>query len=172
MKNLNLTLLLLAGTCNPYTLQAQKLPNEQTVTVALPPAFKIDGLANEWDNKFEARSKNTDVNYTVANNGQSLYLVVQATDPLIIKKIIGGGITFTINTNGQKTDVAPFSLTFPLVADSFQLSIFSTINELSGETDPKLKDSLINAANKKIASLTKEIKITGFKIIADTLLSI
>ncbi|HEY0246451.1 MAG TPA: hypothetical protein VGC01_12865 [Mucilaginibacter sp.] len=172
MKNLILNLLVLAGVYSVFTLKAQKLPTEQTVTVALPSAFKIDGFANEWDNKFQARSKNTDVNYTLANNGQSLYLVVQATDPIIIKKIIGGGITFTINTSGQRADTAPFSLTFPVVEDKFQLSIFSTVNELTIESNQQLKDSLINAANKKIAPLTKTIKAKGFKTITDTLLSI
>src|ERR1700761_5417876 len=125
MKNLILNILIWTSICAPLILKAQKLPAEQTSNVPLPAGFKIDGLANEWKDKFQAHNKNTETNYTVANNNQYVYLAVQATDPLIIKKIIGGGITFTINTSGQKADRSPYSITFPVVPNSSQIFVFN-----------------------------------------------
>ncbi|MDB5118426.1 MAG: hypothetical protein JWQ79_3918 [Mucilaginibacter sp.] len=52
MKNLILSLLILTSICESSILKAQKLPTEQMGSVTLPPEFKIDGLANEWNDKF------------------------------------------------------------------------------------------------------------------------
>jgi len=157
----------------PFISNAQKLPTEQTGSVTLPPEFKIDGLANEWNDKFQAHSKNTEINYTLANNSQFLYLAVQATDPLIIKKIIGGGITFTINTSGRRADNSPFSLTFPIIANNRQIFVFTSLVDMAlYANQKKSEDSVINVVNNKITTVAKEIKVKGFKTIADTLIAV
>ncbi|HTH82175.1 MAG TPA: hypothetical protein VL490_04545 [Mucilaginibacter sp.] len=173
MKNVILNLLIWTSICAPLTLKAQKLPGEQTSSVNLPAGFKIDGLANEWNDKFLAHNKNTETNYTVANNNQYVYLAVQATDPLSIKKIIGGGITFTINTSGQKADRSPYSITFPVVPNSSQIFVFNSIVDMGLYINQKkAEDSVINIVNNKITSAAKEIKVKGFKTITDTLIAV
>lgn len=173
MKNLILSLLILTLVCYSLILKAQKLPNEQTGSVTLPSEFKIDGLANEWNDKFQAHDKNTETNYTIANNSQYLYLAVQATDPLIIKKIIGGGITFTVNTNGQREDKSPYSVTFPVIPNHSQIFVFTSFVDMGlYANQKKSEDSVINVINNKITTVAKEIKIKGFKTIADTLIAI
>lgn len=149
---------------------AQKLPNTQNKGVILPAAFKIDGLAEEWGNNFQAYNKNTNIYTTMANNDQFLYLVVQAAEPIIIKKIIGGGISFTVCAAGKRSDPNPFAVTYPLVDNSYQTSIYSTVNLLRGNAGKS--DSLVEAANSKIAKESKTIKIRGFRTIGDSIISI
>ena len=72
--------------------QAQKLPNVQKDGVRAPANIRIDGKTTEWDNKFEAYNKATDVFYTISNDDNYLYVTVQATQAAIIRKIIGGGV--------------------------------------------------------------------------------
>jgi hypothetical protein len=173
MKNLILSLLILTSICESSILKAQKLPTEQMGSVTLPPEFKIDGLANEWNDKFQAYSKNTETNYTVANNSQYLYLAVQATDPLIIKKIIGGGITFTVNTSGRRVDKFPYSVTFPIIPNYRQIFVFTSFVDMGlYANQKKSKDSVINVVNNKITTVAKEIKVKGFKTIIDTLIAV
>jgi len=93
---------------------AQKLPNIQKNSLAAPTSIKIDGKAIEWDDTFQAYNKSTDVYYSIANSADNLYLVVQATDPDIISKIISGGITFTIKNADKKNTTDAVTITYPL----------------------------------------------------------
>jgi hypothetical protein len=74
-----------------FTAKAQKLPNKQEVSLRIPADMKIDGNAKEWNNKFQAYNKLTNIFYTLSNDDKNLYLVIQATDPIIIEKMIRGG---------------------------------------------------------------------------------
>jgi hypothetical protein len=93
---------------------AQKLPTIQKNSLVAPTGIKIDGKANEWDDTFQAYNKSTDVYYSIANSADNLYLVVQATDPDIINKIISGGITFTIKNADKKNTADAVTITYPL----------------------------------------------------------
>ncbi len=112
MKKFILSILLSGFVC--LTATAQKLPNTQTTSLRAPINIKIDGKATEWDNKFQAYNHATDVYYTLANDDDKLYLVVQATDRQIINKIIGGGVILTIQKSGKKTDKNGISIIYPL----------------------------------------------------------
>jgi len=114
MKKFILSSLLLGSAC--LSTNAQKLPNVQTASLRAPANTKIDGKPTEWDNKFQAYNHATEVYYTLANDDDKLYLVVQATDRQIINKIIGGGVTFTVQKSGKKNDKGGISITYPLFA--------------------------------------------------------
>jgi len=112
MKKFILPVLLLGCVCLIAT--AQKLPNTQTASLRAPANVKIDGKTTEWDNKFQAYNHATEVYYTIANDDNKLYLVVQATDRQIINKIIGGGVALTIQKSGKKTDKDGITIIYPL----------------------------------------------------------
>jgi len=161
---------MVSGILNVLTVCAQKLPGTQEKSVALPSTVKIDGIADEWNNQFQAFNKSTDVYYTMANDKDNLYLVVQATDPVIIKKIVGGGITLTVYASGKKNEVNPLSVTFPLIASDLHSGINVSYNDLAASKTNK--DSVLNALNKKLTAAEKEIKVKGFKSINDSLMSV
>ncbi|MGY3213493.1 hypothetical protein [Mucilaginibacter sp. HD30] len=138
MRNLILMLPILTTIFISNILKAQNLPNQQTESIALQPGFKIDGLAKEWNDKFQAYNKRTETNYILANNSQYIYLAIQAVDPLIIKKIIGGGMSFTINTSGSREDLSPYIITFPVIPNDRQLSIFPSLEDMKAHSNEKV----------------------------------
>jgi len=93
---------------------AQKLPNVQQKSLRAPANVKVDGKATEWDDSFQAYNHATDVYYSLANDDNKLYLVVQAKDNAIINKIIGGGIELTIQKSGKKNDKDGVTVLYPV----------------------------------------------------------
>lgn len=165
-----ISLLIITGILNVLVSNAQKLPGTQEKSVLLPATTNIDGLATEWNNNFQAYNKSTDIYYTLANDKDNLYLAIQATDPVIMKKVIGGGVTLTLCASGDKNDTNPLYITIPAVAASLQIGINNAVNEL---TDSKTnKDSLLNALNKQIAIASKKIEVRGFKGFNDSLVAV
>lgn len=111
IKHITAPLLLLA-TC--AIVNAQKLPNVQQKSLRAPANVKVDGKATEWDDTFQAYNHATDIFYSMANDDDKLYLVVQASDKQIINKIIGGGVELTIQKSGKKNDKDGITITYPL----------------------------------------------------------
>ncbi|MFD2147970.1 hypothetical protein [Mucilaginibacter antarcticus] len=89
------------------TSAAQRLPDLQKESLRAPADIKIDGKPAEWDNKFRAFNKSTEVFYTIANDDNRLYLTIQADRRNIINKIINGGVALTIKKGGKKTVMVP-----------------------------------------------------------------
>ena len=79
LKNKRQTKLSLLIMLSLTTLAAhpQKLPNLQTTSLRAPASIKIDGKTTEWNNRFQAYNKATEVSYTIANDKDKLYLVIQ-----------------------------------------------------------------------------------------------
>ncbi len=176
---------------------AQKLPNVQTTSLRAPANLKIDGKTTEWDNKFQAYNHATEVFYTMSNDDDKLYLVVQATDRQIINKIIGGGVTFTIQKSGKKNDKGGISIIYPLFDPRDRpmvrgggdaggnVRVFATRGDGGGgdavsvfkSSDPSAPntkmegDSIMNAYNKRLDEKSKNIVVTGIPGL-DTLMSV
>jgi hypothetical protein len=179
------------------SVSAQKLPNIQQTNLRAPAEIKIDGKATEWDNKFQAYNHATDIFYSISNDDNNLYLTVQAIDPVVINKIIGGGITLTIQNSGKKTDKDGMSITYPvfdkksrpyvhssqiignsvLTVSGGDVTIMPRTSMEGGRTaapaDPKefQGDSIMNIYNKRLNSNSKYIGITGIKGL-DSLISV
>lgn len=149
---------------------AQKLPNIQTASLRAPANIKIDGKATEWGNQFQAYNKATDVFYILANDNNNLYLLLQATEEIIIKKISRGGITLTINTSNKKADKNAVSVKYPVVKFLEAPLKFSLLNKKV--RDEIYADSVKNELNKLIGIKFKEIETIGIKGITDSLISI
>src|SRR5690349_21603114 len=95
-------------------VNAQKLPSTQQASLHAPANIKIDGKPTEW-NKFQAYNHNTDIFYTLSNDDEKLYFTVQATDPDVINRIVGGGITLTVQKSTNKKDKSKMSITYPII---------------------------------------------------------
>jgi hypothetical protein len=146
-------------------VRAQKLPATQKEGLRAPVHIKIDGKATEWG-QYKAYNKSTEVFYSIANDDDNLYLVVQAVKSVIISNIIRGGITFTINHGIGKKDKNAVSVIYPVLnrVDRSAIGYF-LIKRRDKITDTvamqKHTDSVMYALNKQIGSRSKQIMVTG-----------
>lgn len=153
---------------------AQKLPNVQQASLRAPADIKIDGKATEWNDKYQAYNKATDINYTLANDDKNLYLVIKAANSMVIQgKILSGGISFTVNHTLNKKDANAITVTYPVIKhkdkewrlmdDLFNSTAFANIEGNSNRDNPP---SLTNL-NTAFTKASKYIGITGIKSVTD-----
>lgn len=152
----------------------QKLPDKQLTNVNIPTNYVVDGRSNEWNGVYKAYNHNTNIYYTIANNNNSIYLIAATKDPVVIKKIIGGGLTFTVNKDAHRNSDHNFSLTYPIISPKNQSSLVQKISEKNTINSSKVDkiDSITLAINKIIDLYCKEIKIKGSNQITDSLVSV
>jgi hypothetical protein len=153
----------LSGIC--LTTYGQNLPNVQPAGVRAPANIKIDGKPGEWD-KFEAYNKNNNIYYTVANDADYVYLVVQATDWNTIDKITYGGITFIVKSADKKSVVPPVEVTYPVIPMRPGSSMSDKLKKLGTsitETDLAILNKLV---------IMNDIHVLGLKEFPDPTLSI
>lgn len=149
---------------------AQKLPNVQTASLRAPANVKIDGKATEWNNQLQAYNKATNVFYTIANDDNKLYLTIQATDESIIKKIIMGGLTLSVNKTNKRDIKNAAAVTFPVYDINYPPSYFNfNKSKIAGDSNV---DSLMIMYNKTLSSKYKLIGVSGIENITDSLLSV
>lgn len=155
------------------SLQAQKLPSVQEASIYAPAVVKADARLTEWGN-LQAFNKANGLSYTVANDDKNLYLVVKTDDPNIANKISAGGIDLTINTMGKKSPKDAYVISFPMVDPTKLRDQMSSMSGMmrGGPNGPQQPDSAAIAKMRKQAvSNFKEIKLIGFKDIADSVIS-
>jgi len=161
---------------------AQKLPDVQENNQTAPAQIRIDGKNLEWNDTFLALNKRTQLSYTISNDKNNLYLAIKTADAATINKIIAGGISFAINTEGKKKDKGAAILTYPLIKQSsargqgrsagFGRGQGGNRNSTGNQLTAAQRDSMAVAANQAKLSSVKEIKTEGFKLIIDSLISI
>jgi hypothetical protein len=157
--------LLLPALVLSTTTKAQKLPKVQTAAVASPANIKVDGKATEWDDKFQAFNRTTEVYYT---------LTVQATERNIIRKIVNNGITITITPTDKSAK--KLAVTFPHYGPkdwpvSFQLrDPFIPVKDTVKNN--LLADSVMNAYNATMSDRFKVIGVIGVASAEDSTLSV
>jgi hypothetical protein len=154
-----------------YPANAQKLSNVQEGSVSAPADIKVEGKLKEWPNQLQAYNKTTQLYYTLANDGQNLYLAVQSTDQTNSRKIIAGGISLTINTEGKKKDKGAFLVTFPVESQSAMRGQFRRRGGAGGQQGG-LDSAAIVAMRKQVVASAKEITVSGFTAITDSVISI
>ena len=173
---------------NITVLRAQKLSDVQEVSVWAT-AIKVDGKLNEWENNFKASNKSTNLTYTMANDTKNLYLAIQSKEVTNNSKIMLGGISLTINPAGKKSDKEAFKVTYPVINRQRRPGGGGAVGGGGGTTvvrtqggpagfgrfqdmTPAQRDSLQRAVARTQLANAKEIKVSGFKEITDTLISI
>jgi len=175
------------GTLSILTLsllsaKAQKLNDIQEGSVWAP-TVKVDGKLNEWGNNLKANNKSTNLTYTIANDAKNLYLAIQSKDITNNNKIMIGGITLTINSDGKKSDKEGYKLTYPIRqrrSGGGQGGAPSTVRMQGGNINvgqiqnmtQAQRDSMQRAVAKSQLANAKEIKVFGFKTVTDSLISI
>ncbi len=184
MKKLILSFLAMANFVAAY---AQKLPNVQQVSLRAPANVKIDGKATEWKNNFLANNLKTGIKYTMANDDEKLYLVVQTTDDNVLNRIVNGGIKLVIKKNDSRNEENAALIKFPFLqkgqktrVDFSNIRVISTAAATTSVRPPKpsskaeaeaIADSLMNLNNKRIAANSKFIYTSGLADV-ETILSI
>jgi len=162
--------ILFIGLC--VSAQAQKLDAIQEGSAAAPEKVKIDGKLDEWGADFKAYNKTTKLFYTLSNDAKYLYFVVRSTDVQNSVKVMGGGVTLTINTADKKKEENAYSVRFPIV----NRNSLRGIRRPRGASATTVMDSASMAeaamARKQAIAAIKEISVLGFKDITDTLISI
>lgn len=152
---------------------AQKRPKTQEISIRAPANVKVDGKLTEWNN-LQAYNSNVGIYFTLANDDDKLYLIVKAVDPLVIRKIIAGGISLIINSGAEMDHNKPVTITYPL----FGQKNWPAINV---KDRPVLKDSTVNhlqidsfikVSNQQLGNRSKEIKLLGAIGLEDTLVSV
>ena len=175
------------GTLSVLTLsllsaKAQKLNDIQEGSVWAP-VVKVDGKLTEWENNFKANNKSTNLTYTIANDAKNLYLAIQSKDITNNNKIMIGGITLTINSDGKKSDKEGYKLTYPIRqrrSGGGQVGALGTVRMQGGNINvgqfqnitQAQRDSIQRAVAKSQLANAKEIKVFGFKNVTDSLISI
>jgi hypothetical protein len=138
-----------------------KLPEKQQISLRAPVKVKIDGRANEWNNDFHAYNHATDIFYSIANDDDNLYLVVQAVDAGAINKIVGGGLTFTIQRSLKQNYTGAATITYP----TYQITKgdVGLRFHIVAPVDTLTKDAIImrNNHNLQLGQLCKWMRITG-----------
>jgi len=191
--NLKRQMIILLTLCyTAFTANAQKQPQVQEGSVRAPANVKIDGKLNEWQNPFiniqkytgflSAFNSSSRIYYTVANDDKNLYLIVRGLGNGVSKKILAGGMAFTISHVAEKKnrtkDPNNVTITFPVPLDAKTTSFIMTpVNLVMEFTDDSVAnrksiDSLDAIANKMVNDAIKEIHIVGVKEIPDSIISI
>jgi len=153
-----IVLLILVTAINGH---AQKLPNVQVQSVRAPAIVKIDGKPTEWG-ILQAYNHATEIFYTMANDDENLYLVVQATDQDIINRIMGGGVTLHIQPLEKNTDNEAISVKYPVLEK--RTSVTFILNRgIVLDTTPKIADSVMAANNKRLEQFCRWITVKGIK---------
>jgi hypothetical protein len=150
------------------TVYSQKLPNVQENGLFISQKIKIDGKGTEWANKFQAYNKATEIFYSIGNDNDNLYLIIQVTKPDIIQKATLGGITFSIKNGGIKNDNEEIEITFPVYekGGAYQINLKNKPDITLDTTKNKMQiDSFVNAINQKIGEKCKQIGVEGIKTI-------
>lgn len=154
---------------------AQKLPAVQQNGKKAIAKVRVDGKLIEWDKPLAAYNNSTEIFYTIANDANNLYFAIQPKDMVIVKKIIAGGVTVTLNNAGKK-GLGGVAVTFPMIAGYSQTRIGLLLSEPPMASDSVGKkrqtDSLTRLLNSEFNRLAKEIKVTGVSAIPDLMLSV
>ena len=134
-------------------------------TLQPPPAgIAIDGDIKEWGDSLRYYNAEKKINYSLANDGENLYMAIRLNDYNDQLRVLTAGLTLGVDTRGKKKET--FSITFPLGANANSLHI-GIKRQDNGDLTPDDRDELAQA---KLTTL-REIKMTGFKDIEDEMIT-
>ena len=143
--------------------QSKPAPN----TLQAPPAgVTIDGDLNEWGDSLRYYNEDQKLYYTLANDKDNLYMAIRINDRSEQRRILGAGLTLSIDTKGKKKE--SFSVTFP-IGGKPDMAPDDDTQSLDG-SKPNTVD---NHEEKMKANMTKlrQLKVTGFKDVESELIT-
>lgn len=135
-----------------------------TNTLLPPPAdVKIDGNISEWGDSLRYYNAEKKLNYTLANDKDNVYMAIRVNDRTEQERILGAGLTLSIDTKGKKKD--EFTLTFP-VAEAGAAGHFGGMGIKKPDGDNTTGEDHEEMRRARLTKL-RNIKVTGFKDIED-----
>jgi len=151
-----------------------KLPSVQQISLRAPVNIKIDGKTTEWNDQFKAYNTSDDIFYTLSNDDKNLYLTLQAVNYTIVNKILGGGVSLTINIGGKRNFKSGINITYPMINKHDRIWVNSSAMPeiIPGNAVSVMQaDSFMNNNNLRLGNKSKFIMVTGIKGV-DTLISV
>jgi hypothetical protein len=135
--------------CNAQSQPAQ-------AKLQAPPAnIIIDGDIKEWGDSLRYYNAEKKINYSLANNKDTLYMAIRTNDRTEQERILRAGLTFSIDTKGKKKE--SYSLTFPLdLNGSIPLSAIQ--KDDNGDVSQQERDEL---TQERLTTL-RGIRVVGF----------
>jgi len=124
-----------------------------------PSNITIDGDVKEWGDSLRYYNKEKQLNYSLANDQDNLYMAIRVNDRSEQIRILRAGLTLSIDTRGKKKE--SFTITFP-VGDQSAEGMAETAQDLQGgnsNVKQEDRDELMRARLTKL----REIRVTGFK---------
>ncbi|MES2274930.1 MAG: hypothetical protein V4592_02830 [Bacteroidota bacterium] len=149
---------------------AQKLPNKQLVNLRANSNMQTDGKATDWNNRFEAFNRSTEVYYSISNDDENIYFIIRAVNEDIVRRIVSGGIKLTFKEPGENTKGKNIQITYPALQQYVNFKLSSRKSEVP-DTTAKTADSIKSYNNDLVSKNCKWIKVIGVKNL-DTLISI
>ncbi len=152
---------------------AQKLPNIQKESVLAPSNIKIDGKATEWNNQFKAQNSATELLYTLSNDDNNLYLVVQTKYRDVIDKIMRGGITLNVYPTTNKKHKNRASVTYPWL-DGPDMSKLTSLLAIKNYPEVNREAGIVTVddLNKAFTERAKLIAIAGITALQNPEISV
>lgn len=130
--------------------------------------LNVNGRLEEWG-ELTSTNRATQLQYSIANNGGTLFLAFKSSDQANIAKILGGGMTVVINTSGKKSEKGAFVLQFPIKKSQDNLrSRFRSFSQSAGTPD----SAALAERRAQLAGATRELAVAGFKEIQDSSISV
>lgn len=120
-----------------------------------PENIHIDGQATEWPKPLQFYNNDTKLFYTIANNKDTLFLIVSVPDKISQQRILRSGLSVSINPTGKKKGGA--MITFPLVEE------INNAPDVPQESRQKLAEEWRRQALANV----KEIKVEGLTGVTD-----
>nr|WP_294793396.1 hypothetical protein [uncultured Mucilaginibacter sp.] len=142
-------------------LHAQKLPNIQQAGVRAPANIKIDGSLTEWSEQLQAYNTVDDLFYTVSNDDNNLYLTLVAPYKFACKKILIGGVMFSVSKiadKKSKDDPSKKAIDFVLLKSDQRRELSENFEKYLNKKT-KNPDSVLKLINKKLAAMLKTFDI-------------
>ncbi len=164
-----------------FRLTAQKLPDVQESAFWLSYPLKVDGKLDSGGIDLKAYNKNTKLFYSICNDDKNLYLVLKSTDAANNTKIMMGGISVTVNPSDKKKDKNGYTVTFPVISRAARgqrgqrgggSGGFGRGMGQAGESGQRPDSAAIAEMRRQQIAQLKEISVSGFKDITDSLISI
>ncbi|PJJ79098.1 hypothetical protein [Mucilaginibacter auburnensis] len=164
------TLIVSLGVQNGYS---QKLPNIQKESVVAPVNIKVDGKATEWDSNFKAQNSATELLYTLSNDNNNLYLIVQTKYRDVIDKIMRGGITLNVYPTLNKKSENHVSVTYPWL-DGPEMSKLTGLLAVKNypESNRESEAVTVDDLNKAFKERSKLIAVAGFSSVNEPEISV
>jgi hypothetical protein len=116
------------------TAQKKDLPAPLPMPKA-PAGVTIDGQLSEWDASSFIYNDDSKLKYMITSDDSYLYLVADLDQKAIKQKVLGAGITISINTEGKKKKSYSFSYPLPVTDETLSYVAKQHTRQANAKTD-------------------------------------